>query len=92
MTPHQKSKSQLYRLNLARAKALWRMNCSKLTLEVLRELSITFRFSIASGELRIIDGWWYVTHRGLFRLANRRQCNGIEVVPVVQFSDPIDNR
>jgi hypothetical protein len=57
-------------------------------LEILRELTTTFGFSVASGELRIIDGRWYVTHSGLLRLANRRLCNSIRVEVVPQFSDP----
>ena len=85
-------KSQLARRNLAHAKALWPAQCSKPMLRVLRELTTTFGFSVASGELRIIDGHWYVTHSGLLRLANRRLCNGIRVEPVLQFSDPNTGR
>jgi hypothetical protein len=61
-------------------------------LKILRELTTTFGFSVASGELRIIDGRWYVTHSGLLRLANRRLCNSIRVEPVLQFSDPTARR
>jgi hypothetical protein len=61
-------------------------------LGILRELTTTFSFSVASGELRIIDGHWYVTHSGLLRLANRRLCNSIRVEPVLQFSDPTASR
>src|ERR1700746_1704966 len=88
MTPTLKTKSKLARNNLAHAKALWPGQCSKLMLEILRELTTTFGFSVASGELRIIDGRWYVTHSGLLRLANRRLCNSIRVEVVPQFSDP----
>ena len=88
MTPNLKTKSHLARNNLAHAKALWPAQCSKYMLKVLRELTTTFGFSVASGELRIIDGHWYVTHSGLLRLANRRLCNSIRVEPVLQFSDP----
>jgi hypothetical protein len=88
MAQNLKAKSQLARRNLAQAKALWPAQCSKLMRRVLRELTTTFGFSVASGELRIIDGHWYVTHSGLLRLANRRLCNSIRVEPVLQFSDP----
>jgi hypothetical protein len=88
MTPTLRTKSKLARNNLAHAKALWPGQCSKLMLEILRELTTTFGFSVASGELRIIDGRWYVTHSGLLRLANRRLCNSIRVEVVPQFSDP----
>lgn len=92
MTPSQRAKSKLARTNLADAKALWPEQCSKLILKVLRELTTTFGFSVASGELRIIDRHWYVTHSGLLRLANRRLCNSIRVEPVLQFSNPTANR
>jgi hypothetical protein len=92
MTQNLKAKAQFARRNLALAKALWPTQCSKPMLIVLRELTITFGFSIASGELSIIDGRWYVTHSGLLRLANRRFCNGIQVEPVAQFSDPNTSR
>jgi hypothetical protein len=92
MTPNLKATSQLARRNLAHAKALWPAQCSKPMLRVLRELTTAFGFSVASGELRIIDGHWYVTHSGLLRLANRRLCNSIRVEPVLQFSDPNTGR
>src|SRR5271168_4373515 len=92
MTQNLKAKAHLARRNLAHAKALWPTQCSKLMLGVLRELTTTFSFSVASGELRIIDGRWYVTRSGLLRLANRRFCNGIRVEPVLQFSDPNTSR
>jgi hypothetical protein len=83
-----KVKSQLARRNVELAKTLWPAQSSKLMLRVLRELTTAFGFSVASGELRIIDSRWYVTHSGLLRLANRRLCNSIRVEPVVEFSDP----
>jgi len=61
-------------------------------LKVLRELTTTFGFSIDLGELRIIDGQWYVTHNGLLRLATRRRCHSIRVEAVLQFSNPSINR
>jgi len=92
MTPNLRAKLQLARNNLAHAKVLWPAQCSKPMLKILRELTTTFGFSVALGELRIIDGRWYVTHSGLLRLANRRLCNSIRVEPVLQFSDPTAKR
>jgi hypothetical protein len=92
MTQNLKSRSLLARRNLARAKVLWPACCSKSMLQVLRELTTTFEFSIEQGELRIIDGHWYVTHSGLLRLATRRRCSSIRVEPVLQFSDPSISR
>src|ERR1700739_2894893 len=92
MTQDPKDRSLLARRNAARAKELWPAYSSKPMLEVLRELTTTFGFSIELGELRIIDGNWYVTHNGLLRLATRRRCRSIRVEPVHQFSDPSINR
>ena len=92
MTPNLRAQLQLTRNNQAHAKALWPAQCSKYVLKILRELTTRFGFSVASGELRIIDGHWYVTHSGLLRLANRRLCNSIRVEPVLQFSDPAASR
>jgi hypothetical protein len=61
-------------------------------LNVLRELTTTFGFSIDLGELKIIDSHWYVSHSGLLRLATRRRCSSIHVEPVPHFSDPSFNR
>jgi hypothetical protein len=92
MTPNLKARSLLARRNAVRAKDLWPACSSKPTLRVLRELTTTFGFSIELGELRIIDGHWYVTHNGLLRLATRRRCRSIHVEPVLQFSDPSVSR
>lgn len=92
MTPNPRARSILVRRNAVRAKLLWPAYSSKPMLKVLRELTTTFGFSIELGELRIIDGHWYVTHNGLLRLASRRRCRSIRVEPVLQFSDPSINR
>jgi hypothetical protein len=87
-----KSRLSLSRQNLAYAKAIWPAQSSKSTLTVLRELSTRFGFSIPLGEVRILDGGWYVTHSGLLRLAERRKCRGILIEPVSEFSDPAVGR
>jgi hypothetical protein len=92
VTANLRAKLRLARDNQAHARVLWPAQCSKYMLKILRELTTTFGFSVGSGELRIIDGRWYVTHSGLLRLANRRLCNSIRVEPVLQFSDPTASR
>jgi hypothetical protein len=77
---------------MAYAKAIWPAECSKSTLAVLRELTTRFGFSVALGEVRLLNGGWYVTHSGLLRLAERRQCRLIRIEPVLQFSDPATGR
>jgi hypothetical protein len=80
-----------FRANLRFAKKLG----SALTLEqrsflkmVSRELGLT----LVRGELRLIDGNWYVTHAGLMCLSVRNHCWGIDVRPVVLFCDPAASR
>jgi len=82
----------LARQNAAYAKTAWRSECSKPILTSLRELTTRFAFSIGLGDLRLMDGRWYVTHSGLLRLAERRRCCGIRVEPEERFCDPTTAR
>jgi hypothetical protein len=82
----------LARQNAAYAKTAWPSECSKPILTSLRELTTRFAFSIALGDLRLMDGRWYVTHSGLLRLAERRRCCGIRVEPEQRFCDPTTAR
>jgi hypothetical protein len=62
------------------------------TLERLRKLTQELKLSLALGELRYLDGGWYVTHAGLLRLAQRRRCSGIRIEQVREFCDPVVSR
>src|ERR1700681_1711829 len=92
MTPNLKARSLLAWRNAVRAKDLWPAYSSKPMLKVLRELTTTFGFSIELGELRIIDGHWYVTHTGLLGLARRNRCSGVRVQLVPEFCDSASGR
>jgi hypothetical protein len=72
--------------NLARK--LWGDLLDPLQLRLLRELTQSFCFSIAIGDIRFLRSGWYVTHAGLVRLAWRHRCAGIEVEAITQFCDP----
>jgi hypothetical protein len=78
----------LQQINVRYAKANWSSSLSPVDLRILRELTTTFAFSVPLGDLRLLEGKWYVTHTGLLRLANRRRCRGIQVEPVQPFCDP----
>jgi hypothetical protein len=78
----------LIQTNVRYAKANWSTSLSPADRRILRELTTTFAFSVPLGDLRLLEGKWYVTHTGLLRLANRRRCLGIEVEPVEPFCDP----
>lgn len=80
------------RQNAACARALWPDQCSASVLQALRELSTRFHFSVRLGEVRLLNGAWYVTNGGLMRLASRRRCRGICSRLVPNFSDPTAGR
>jgi hypothetical protein len=58
----------------------------------LQELTERYGFSVASGDLFLISGNWYVTHKGLLSLAARKRCNGISVSPAKGFCDAAAGR
>ena len=52
----------------------------------------TYNLSVVSGDLLYLNNHWYVTHTGLLRLAYRRRCAGIRVLPVRAFCNPAVGR
>ena len=92
MESNRQKLNALLRQNCKLAKAAWPVECSKPILTSLRELTTRFAFSIGLGDLRFMDGRWYVTHSGLLRLAERRRCRGIRVEPEERFCDPTTAR
>jgi hypothetical protein len=55
-------------------KSVWR---------TLRELIHRHAISVTAGDVKYLNGGWYVTHSGLLRLAERRRCAGIHSRPVL---------
>ncbi len=80
-----------YALNKKIAHRLWN-GLSLAALQQLRQLTIDHKLSIASGELILLDGRWYVTHAGLLGIARRKKCDGIHVEAVPALSDATANR
>src|SRR5438270_606544 len=74
-------------MNNKQARRLWGALLTHVHVSTLKELSIQFGFSLAMGDVLLLDGKWYVTHTGLIRLARRNRCAGIHVRPVPEFSD-----
>ena len=58
----------------------------------LRQLLRRYGFSVAAGDLQLLNGTWYVTHKGLICLSARRRCSGISTNAVIHLSDPQANR
>jgi hypothetical protein len=75
------------RQNLQIAKKRW-PGINRSSIQSLKLLTETNGLSVATGELILLDGSWYVTNAGLLRLARRGRCVGMHVEPVPEFSQP----
>jgi hypothetical protein len=76
-----------FRSNARISRQLWGA-LSRTCFKSLRELTQKHCLSIASGDLQLLDGRWYVTHSGLLQLAARRGCCGIDTNLQEHSSDP----
>ena len=75
-----------FRREIKLARSLW-SELSQPSVLTLLETLRRHHLSIASGDLLLIDGHWYVTHAGLLKIAARKQCRGIHIQPVTEFSE-----
>ena len=82
----------LFSKNLSVARRKWVGRLKPVEMQQLRALTQNYQFSVAAGDLTLLDSGWYVTHTGLIRLASRRRCTGIEVQPITEFSDALNRR
>jgi hypothetical protein len=80
----------LLKQNQALAKSLWLVTHDESAL--LRQLTVSFAFSVATHDLTQIDGSIYVTHSGLLALARRRGCSGIRVRVLSRWCDAAEPR
>ncbi len=83
---------RLIALNRRLAQSRWGTLLTKAHLSTLAEFSREFEFSLAMGDVVLLDGRWYVTHTGLVRLARRSKCAGIHVRPILELSDAPSRR
>src|SRR5712692_4093037 len=79
------------RVNINVAKAIWG-RLSRTALDGLREMTVKYSFSVALGDLQLLDGRWYVTHAGLLQIAQRKRCLGIRTALQKDLSDSASNR
>jgi len=84
-------RSSALRLNVKIANATWG-DLSATSLHGLKELTQRYAFSVAAGDLLLLEGRWYVTHAGLLRLANRRGCLGIRTIVQEDLSNSASGR
>ena len=75
-----------FRCNAKLARHVWG-ELSGVAFRALRDLTIGHSLSVATGDLMLLDGRWYVTHSGLLQLAARRGCHGIKTILQDKFSD-----
>ena len=75
-----------FRSNAKLARQLWG-EPSRLALRGLQELTMKYSLSVAAGDLKFLDGRWYVTHSGLLQLASRKGCRGIKTILQERLSD-----
>src|ERR1700690_4300942 len=89
------SKMKLQQYNFAResrfAKSLYG-DLPKPVLRALRDLIQRQELSLTRGDVKYLNGGWYVTHSGLLGLAERRHCAGIHSRPVLASSEPAASR
>src|SRR5579872_1363121 len=86
-----RNESTMFKSNRRLAKRLWN-SISPLASSALKTLTSEHQLSVASGDLLLLDGRWYVTHTGLLSLARRKRCAGMNVQPVQAFCDPQTQR
>ncbi len=82
----------LKRENVELAGSMWSGDLGRAALKALDSLSERYGFSIALGDLLLLESKWYVTHAGLLRIAQRRRCHGIKTSLQKDVSDRIAGR
>ena len=88
----QRRNASLEKENIKTAKARWPDRQITGLIPLLKELTSTYRLSVAAGDIILLSGGWYITHSGLLRLARRSRCTGIHVQPTLTFCDPSAQR
>ena len=85
------SLNSIFLLNSRIARSIWG-EPSASTMSSLKELSYAYGISVAAGDLRLLDGKWYVTHAGLLAIANRFGCSAITTAIDHSASEPSISR
>ncbi len=82
----------LVRQNARLARLLRSDEFGKCDLTALKKLTLESGLSIAAGEILWLNDGWYVTSRGLLRVAKDNHCSGIHAHVLTKLSDPRGNR
>ena len=81
-----KSEKASIRANTTIATHIWG-ELTAIARAALVRLTRRYFLSVATGDLILLDGRWYVTHSGLLGIASRRRCNSILATPLSRFCD-----
>jgi hypothetical protein len=73
--PVKKGRHALFQSNASRARTAWGL-LPQYALQRPKELADRLSIDVAAGELRYLDGRWYVTHAGLLQIARHNRCVG----------------
>jgi hypothetical protein len=85
-------RASLAKENADLAQSMWPGDLGQAALKALNYFSEKYGFSVALGDLILLDSKWYVTHSGLLRIAQRRRCHGIKTSLQYVVSDPTARR
>ena len=80
-----------FRRDVKLARSVWG-ELPPLSVLTLLETLRRHRLSVASGDLLLIDGRWYITHSGLLKIAARNRCRGIRIQHVAEFCETSASR
>jgi hypothetical protein len=69
------------------AKLLW-LSLTQSQSAQLESLIASSGIRVATSDVQLLDGKWYVTHCGLLRVARNNRCSGIHTEAVSEFCDP----
>jgi hypothetical protein len=78
---------ELVAANCRLAKTLWDNRVDRIQSCYLKDFTQKYGFSIATGDLILLEDKWYVTHSGLLRLASSNHCSGMHTQPVREYCD-----
>jgi len=80
----------LAKRNIRFAQRNWEVSTEQIAM--LKQLTVELQLSVVAGDLRILEGKWYVTHTGLLRIAQRNRCSGMRTAVDKELSNPASSR
>jgi hypothetical protein len=80
----------LIRKNIRCVRKRWIVSVEQIV--ALKRLTEELQLSVASGDLMLLEGKWYVSHGGLLRIAQRNHCAGMRTAIEKKLSDPASAR